>query len=124
MTFSFNSSGLSGTRKSPGLCCLFVVIAVMMRYSLFLDERSGCNGLLGPPTKFTTLRSVEPLRLRSQRRYLLLKTASFLSVSSQLLHRVNSGNYIMLPRMVNIKTLLKIQLGFRVASSQIISDSY
>jgi len=81
-------------------------------------------GLLGPPTKFTTVRSVEPLRLRSQRRYLLLKTASFLSVSSQLLHRVNSGNYTMLPCMVNRETLLKIQLGFRVASNQIISDSY
>jgi len=45
------------------------------------------EGLLGSPTKFTTLRSVEPLRLRSQKRYLLQKHCflplSFLSASSQ-----------------------------------------
>jgi len=52
---------------------------------------SSSNGLLGPATKYTTLRSVKPLCLKSQRRYLLQKTASWLSVSSQLLHRVNSG---------------------------------
>ena len=81
-------------------------------------------GLLGPPTKYTTLRSVEPLRPRSQRRYLLQKTASLLSVSSQLLHRINSGSYTTLPHMMNRETFLKIQLDFSVASSQIISDSY
>jgi hypothetical protein len=56
------------------------------------EERQARYGLLGPPTKYTTLRSVESLRSRSQRRYLLQKTASFLSVSSQLLHRINLGS--------------------------------
>jgi integrase len=44
-------------------------------------------GLLGPPTKYTTLRSVEPIRRRSQRSYLLQKNCflplSFTSASSQ-----------------------------------------
>ena len=62
-----------------------------------MEQRESGNGLLGPPTKFTTLRSVEPFRLRRQRTYLLQKTASFLSVSSQLFHRINSGNYTTLP---------------------------
>src|SRR5947209_15916225 len=51
------------------------------------DRRIGNVGLLGPPMKFTTLRSVEPLRLRSQRRYLPQKNCflplSFIPAPSQ-----------------------------------------
>ena len=66
-------------------------------YDTRVITRFAQYGLLGPATKYTTLRSVKPLRLKSQRRYLLQKTASLLSVSSQLLHRVNSGNSTTLP---------------------------
>jgi hypothetical protein len=36
---------------------------------------------------------------------IIQKTASFLSVSSQLFHRINSASYTILPRRVNIETL-------------------
>jgi hypothetical protein len=51
----------------------------------------------------------------------LFSAASFLSVSSQLLHRINSGNYTTLPLWPIEKPYSKTRLGFRVVSSQVIA---
>ena len=72
-------------------------LKLTLRQNSLLKVPFAIKGLLGPAMKYTMLRSMKPLCLRSQRRYLLQKTASLLSVSSQLLHRINSGNSTTLP---------------------------